>query len=805
MKFTQKIYGLALLALAATASSLVAQLPTIPPSIMGVTPPGVHQGSTVTLALEGRSLAGLRAVLFDSPGLSAKVLGIRDLQEAARVVRPGVDTGAAVVNGPKQEAKLELTVAQDVEPGLHRFRVGTPLGTSNLAVLDVGKLPEVPEVEPNDAEGQPVELPATLVGKVGWPGDVDTYQFNGLAGQEIVFEPVASAIGSPLQSVLVLRNSTGRELARAGDFSRRPDAVLTAKLPVDGKYTISISDFERRGGESFFYRLNAGALPYVTEVFPLGLRAGQSAEVEVKGSNLGGGRKTTVQAPPPAEAWKTVPLRVQIPEGEPVNKFELAVGQEPEIVENEPNNSPAEAQHVALPTTINGHIWSGKKNGPADEDYFRFAAKKGERWIIEVAAARLGSPLDSVVEVLDAEGHEIPQATVRSLMETSLTLSDHDSKTPRLRLTSLSGFEVNNYLMVGDEVVQLIFIPDQPDEDVALKSYGGERIALFNTSPQAHAVNSPVYKVQVAEPGQQFPPNGLPLVRLTYRNDDGGPGYGPDSRLQFIAPKDGDFLLHLKDVRGLEGEDFAYRLTIHEPRPDFELSAQPSNPNLPRGGRVPVEVTANRLLGYNGRIEIEVKGLPKGATASPATIAAGQDSTLVVLSASRDAPLDAAPAAFQIVGRAEIDGRQIIRVANSDVPLQLASVIPPPDIRVTLEPQAVALEPGKEVNVTLHVARENGFLGRVPCNVLNLPPGVRVVNVGLNGVLVHQDQSSQTFALKAEDWASPIEQPVYVVGTVESNSSTEHVSLPLLLKVNPKKALATAASSRATPAPTAER
>jgi len=131
-----------------------------------------------------------------------------------------------------------------------------------------------------------------------------------------------------------------------------------------------------------------------------------------------------------AEGWKTIPLRVNAPAGQPLNKFELAVGEEPEIAESEPNNSPAEAQPITLPTTINGHIWSGKKNGPADEDYFRFAAKKGQRWIIEVAAARLGSPLDSVVEVLDAEGHEIPQATVRSLVETSLTLSDHDSKTP---------------------------------------------------------------------------------------------------------------------------------------------------------------------------------------------------------------------------------------------------------------------------------------------------------------------------------------------------------------------------------------
>jgi hypothetical protein len=81
------------------------------------------------------------------------------------------------------------------------------------------------------------------------------------------------------------------------------------------------------------------------------------------------------------------------------------------------------------------------------------------------------------------------------------------------------------------------------------------------------------------------------------------------------------------------------------------------------------------------------------------------------------------------------------------------------------------------------VARQNGFKGRVPCSVENLPPGVRVVNVGLNGVLVTEAQSSRTFTLRAEDWAKPITQPVYVVGRVESNSPTMHPSAPIELQV----------------------
>jgi hypothetical protein len=58
-----------------------------------------------------------------------------------------------------------------------------------------------------------------------------------------------------------------------------------------------------------------------------------------------------------------------------------------------------------------------------------------------------------------------------------------------------------------------------------------------------------------------------------------------------------------------------------------------------------------------------------------------------------------------------------------------------------------------------------------------------VVNVGLNGVLVPESQSSRTFTLRAEEWAKPISQPIYVVATVESNSPTMHPSAPILLQV----------------------
>lgn len=758
----------------------------IPPTIESVSPAGAKRGSTVTLTIEGRSLTGAGAVLFDAPGIRGKVLIVTDIPVKEAPMKGS--TAAPIPRASRQEAKLEVTIAPDVEPGIHEFRIQTPLGTSNTEVFDVGSLPEIPEVEPNDTfeTSQRVKLPATIVGTIATPGDVDTFQFDGRAGEEMVFQVVAAPLRSGLRPVLILRDATGKALAKSGYSSRRADAVLTYKLPADGKYAIELTDFERGGGRNRFYRLTAGALPYIAEVFPLGVRAGDSVEVAVKGFNLGGVDRVKVQAPPSAEA--EIPVEVKSKQGEPSNKVMLAVGSVPEIMEREPNNSPTEAQPITIPVTINGHISNDKRPGLADEDYFRFSARKGQHLTIEVEASRLGSPLDSVIEVLDDQGHEIPRATIRCVAETSMTLADRDSKAKSWRLLSTNEVRENDYLMAGEELVQIEFIPDQPDADTVLKGIGGERVSYLDTSPQVHPVNQAVYKAQILGAGVDTPPNGLPVFHLTYRNDDGGPGYGRDSHLDFVAPRDGVYLLHIKDIRGLEGEDFAYRLTMRDARPDFSLTASPANPNVPRGGRLPVQVTANRRQGYEGPIQIRVKGLPNGIIASAAAIPASQDSATIIFEGSKDAPDWVAATPFQIEGRAKVDGRDVVRVADPDQPLRVASLMPPPDLFVAAETKEVVLEPGKATTVSFHVDRKNDFKGRVPCNVMGLPPGVRVDNVGLNGVLVPEDQTSRTFTLRAEAWAQPTEQPIYVVGTVESNASTRHASGPIALKVAQKQA-----------------
>jgi len=84
------------------------------------------------------------------------------------------------------------------------------------------------------------------------------------------------------------------------------------------------------------------------------------------------------------------------------------------------------------------------------------------------------------------------------------------------------------------------------------------------------------------------------------------------------------------------------------------------------------------------------------------------------------------------------------------------------------------------------ITRENGFAGRVPVDVKNLPFGVRILDVGLNGVLITESGTSRRFALWCEPWVQPLRRTVYATVRTETESpaSTE-VGTPLLLEVLP--------------------
>lgn len=85
----------------------------------------------------------------------------------------------------------------------------------------------------------------------------------------------------------------------------------------------------------------------------------------------------------------------------PAMKF--MVGELPEIIEQEIDGDPVPVS-VKLPVTINGRIFPRE-----NVDLWSFEAQKDQTISCEVHAARLGSPLDSRLEILDPQGRKIAE------------------------------------------------------------------------------------------------------------------------------------------------------------------------------------------------------------------------------------------------------------------------------------------------------------------------------------------------------------------------------------------------------------
>ncbi len=156
---------------------------------------------------------------------------------------------------------------------------------SNALPLAVDDLPEAIETEPNDtpAAAQAVAVPVVINGRIQAPGDADYFAFQAEAGQTLALEVNARRLGSPLDSILTLYDSTGRKLAEHDDpapqavpnalgtgvendsgasidprdalLIHRADARLVHTFESAGKYVVRIGDVTDQGGQEYAYRL----------------------------------------------------------------------------------------------------------------------------------------------------------------------------------------------------------------------------------------------------------------------------------------------------------------------------------------------------------------------------------------------------------------------------------------------------------------------------------------------------------------------------------------------------------------------
>jgi hypothetical protein len=308
------------------------RLPT--PRAGYVYPAGGQQGTTFQVTVGGQFLNGAARAFVSGTGVSVRVvdvnlpvlgqalLALRDSAQALQkemqqrgqpdpdgrerllTLRDRIGDSMQRQANPAlaHRVTLEVSIAGDAEPGQRVLRLQTPVGLTNPLVLVVGQVPELLEKvnkeTPADAE-LAITLPVTVNGRLVpgdvsgrlaplrqpgqyRAGDVDRYRFPARRGQVLVASASARALMPYLgdavpgwaQTTLTLYDARGGELAYNDDWRFDPDPVLRFEVPEDGEYVLEIKDALFRGRDDFVYRITIGELPFITDMFPLGGRAG---------------------------------------------------------------------------------------------------------------------------------------------------------------------------------------------------------------------------------------------------------------------------------------------------------------------------------------------------------------------------------------------------------------------------------------------------------------------------------------------------------------------------------------------------
>ncbi len=463
-----RLFLLLVLILSASPLSVLAQAPaakTSSPRIGYVYPAGGKQGTVFTVTVGGQFLSEVSAAEIFGPDVKVRVISrqqplnqkqfqsLKDeaekLQEKRRLTRttPPAGDGPAWTAGDEKRATeirglvgyrinrqaapsiseavtLEVSVAAEAPVGERELRLRSPAGRSNPLPFLIGQLPEYsePPAHPNTAppeergrnaplrQNKPeairtVTLPATVNGQI-LPGEVDRIRFHATAGQKLVIAAsarslipyLADAVPGWFQATLTLTDAEGHELAYDDDFRFNPDPVLYCEIRQDGDYLVEIKDAIYRGRQDFVYRIAIGELPFITSIFPLGGPVGKNTPVEIKGWNLPAAQ-ATMNGTQQAAGRLTLSLRRN---GLFSNPVAFALEDGTDITETEANDDASTAQALQHPAIVNGRI-----GYPGDQDCFSFESRAGSDVVVEVVARRLNSPLDSLLQLLDASGKVI--------------------------------------------------------------------------------------------------------------------------------------------------------------------------------------------------------------------------------------------------------------------------------------------------------------------------------------------------------------------------------------------------------------
>ena len=780
----------------------------VQPTLTTVFPQGGQQGRSVEVTLTGANLGTATAVWFSGSGITAE---IKEKTGQAAVLFNGGGVSGRIPTDAQLVAVL--TIASSAPLGVQQIRIVTPYGVSNAGSFVVGTLREIVEEDtqesgletPPTMEADWIALPVTVNGKIASIDDEDSFAFELEKDVRLICEVTAQRIGSLLDSYLILQDANGIEVANSG-LGDGLDSVLDYTVLETGKYTLRIRDIRYKGGDGYGYRLSMGELPYLETIFPLGGQRGTENTITVTGANLETveSLQVSIGAETPTGEQS---LRVQTPSGLATNARPFAIGNWPEMLETEPNNTAGNANAVTTPITLNGKI---DKSG--DVDRFSFEIQEPQHLVFEVEALKLSSKLDALLTLY---GQGKPMEASEEMAwgddkEQVLMVNDDAVSGADARIDwnfeeagkySITIRDLNNQ---GGETYpyRLNIRPLEPDCELKVIALNIRNQPAPMDNPRVSRGSSVTMQVDVVRLDQFAGPIRLLCPELPKTFDVSSTIVGDDQNramLTITAPWDAPLGLMPLSVVGVcaVGNRQIERVATPSPilltvmdAPEFILTLAEIGLSAVHNKSVDLHVTTKRRDGFVGPIELSVSGLPNRVSAlpdpvskKPVTIAEGEtEATISVKAGSfeRREEFSVLPAPgtsyISVTGTATVNS-ETVKQATPAIPL---TIVEAPFI-VTVEPLrfsivfpatakgdaaalsdsggtvAIAANPTadakttesetpltKEAMLTLTIVRQGGFTDEVTLTPVDLPEGFTT-----EGAVIPADETEVKVPLKA--------------------------------------------------------
>ena len=656
------------------------------PHVAYVYPAGAQQGATVQVKVGGQFLANASEAYVSGSGIQAEIVEyirpmnamqatqlrerIQELQKQtmdAAATREIADirqklavfaAGRGTSPVLAENVILKVSLPPDAEPGERELRLSTPQGLSNPIRFFVGRLPEITEPEPVIV-APPLVRPAQARG----------------ASQA---QPAPPAPNPPEQVIDITLPATvnGQIRPSPGRAQGRPGQPFT---PGDvDRYRF----LARQGQQLVIAAAARDLIPYLADAVPGWFQA-TLALYDSEGIEVAYNDDYRFHPDPvlyyviPRDGAYTVEIKDSIYRGREDFVYRIEIGE--------------------LPFVTN---------------VFPLGGRTGAR--VPVAVKGWNLPVEALT--IDSKGPGVHSISVRAGEMVS-------NKVPFLVDALPEGLdkEPNNAQTDAQRIALPIIVNgrvDLPgDSDVfRFEGEGGETIVA---EIHARRLGSPLDSwLRLSDAtGRQ----------LAFNDDHEDKGSGlnthhADSLIFAKLPAKGTYYLSLGDMQQKGGGEYAYRLRISRPRPDFELRVVPSSINAAGGMSVPITVYALRKDGFSGEIALSLKGAPRGFLLSGGVVPAGQDS--IRFTVATPSIVMRQPMSLNLEGRAVIEGHEVTRPAKPAEDMMQAfayrHLVPAADLKIVI-PRRAAARPPEAVLYAQTLAIAAGGSVRIPIRMFLQP------------------------------------------------------------------------------------